>query len=176
MAFVWLFSKQVPLALLPFFIYSSFHVLTYVRTYIIPTVSPTPATNGSGPKSQNKLAAQIGSLVKTHYDSSMFILALFEVFLWFRLLGSAILFQKGSWILLTCYTVFVRARIAQSPFIQNAIKHLTTQVDSVVARQDVHPAVKNGWTSTKQFAQTAHDSTDISRYINTSQAPPKKAQ
>lgn len=177
MALVWLFSKQVPLALLPFSIYSTFHFLTYFRTYIISAFNPTPAaTNGTTAKSSSKLADQIGTFVKANYENSMFIVALLEVALWFRLLGSAVLFQKGSWILLGIYTVFLRTRIAQSTFISDAISDLTRRADNIMAQQNIPPAAKNAWVSTKGVAKSAHDATDMGRYMTTAQGPPKKAQ
>ena len=39
MALVWLFSPQYPLAMLPFGVYSVFHVATYSRTNLIPTIT-----------------------------------------------------------------------------------------------------------------------------------------
>jgi len=177
MALVWLFSQQIPLALLPFSIYSTFHFLTYIRAYIIPTLSPTPAaTNGATPKSTSKLSDQIGTFVKSNYEKSMFLVAILEVVLWFRLVGSALLFQKGTWILLAIYSIFLRTRIAQSGFIQDAIAELTRRVDNGMAQQNVPPAVKNAWASTKGVAKSTHDATNLNKYTNTAQGPPKKAQ
>jgi len=180
MAFVWLFSKQVPLALLPFCVYSTFHFLSYVRTNIIPAVQPksSATTNGAGAKSASSagLADHIGNFVKSNYDRSMFLVAVLEVLLWFRLFISAVTFTKGSWILLGIYSVFLRTRIAQSKFLSDAISHLTGHVDNVVAQQNMPPAAKNAWASAKGLARSAHDATDLNKYSRAASTQAQKTQ
>merc|ERR1711964_598556 len=87
MALVWLFSPQYPLAMLPFGIYSVFHVATYTRTNLIPTLQPAqsaaPAA-GASPSAKattkpNATADTIGKFVKEYYDASMGLVALLEI-------------------------------------------------------------------------------------------------
>lgn len=178
MALLWLFSRQYPLAMLPYTIYSVFHVLTYTRGILLPTVQPPPATPaGEKPKSSG-LADTIGRFVKDYYDASMSLVAGLELALWFRILGSAIIFAKGSWIILVFYTVFLRARISQSTFVQGMIKQLGARGDALTQRQDVPPAARQGWETTKNILKQVHDQTDINRYVQGAgaQTTPKKAQ
>src|SRR5438045_2718227 len=107
MALVWLFSCQIPLAVLPFAVSSAFHVATYTRANLLPTIQPPPASTSPGQKPKASAASEtIGRFVKEYYDGSMTLVAILEILLWFRVFGSALLFQKGSWILLLIYTVF----------------------------------------------------------------------
>jgi transmembrane protein 33 len=176
MALVWLFSRQTALALLPFAVYSVFHVATYTRGILLPTIQPPPPTPaGQKPKS-SALSDGIGRFVKDYYDASMSLVAGLEIALWFRLLGSAIIFQKGSWILLTVYTVFLRARIGQSTFVQGMLHQIGARGDQLAQRQDVPPAVRQGWETFKGAAKTAHEQTDPAKYFGGQQAPAKKAQ
>ncbi|KAI4630905.1 uncharacterized protein J4E88_002683 [Alternaria novae-zelandiae] len=177
MGLVWLFSRQIPLAILPFSVYSVFHVATYVRSNLLPTIQPPPAA-AAGAKPQGSAASEaIGKFVKEYYDGSMTLVALLEIFLWFRVLGSAMLFQKGSWILLAVYTVFFRARVAQSSFVQEAINQLTARIDAQLANQSTPPAAKQGWGTFKNIVRQAADATDIRRYVGGQPgAAPKKAQ
>ena len=174
MALVWLFSRQIPLAILPFAVYSVFHVATYTRSNLLPTIQPQPQA-AAGQKQSSALADTIGNFVKNYYDSSMTLVAILEIALWFRLLGSAFLFQKGSWILIVVYTVFVRARFAQSTFVQQAVNHLTARGDAIANRQDLPPAVRQGWNTVKGGIKQAADLTDINRYAG-QQGAPKKTQ
>ncbi|KAK4697294.1 transmembrane protein 33, partial [Lecanoromycetidae sp. Uapishka_2] len=178
MALVWLFSRQIPLALLPFMVYSIFHVATYTRTNIIPTIQPPQQVSsepGSRPAMRSSpLADNIGKFVKEYYDASMTLVASLEIFLWFRVLFSAIIFTKGSWILLVVYTVFVRARYSQSSFVQGAIGQMVARIDALVANQSTPPAVRNGWETTKGLGRQATDATDINKYVGGQ--PMKKAQ
>jgi transmembrane protein 33 len=184
-SFVWLYSRQTPLALLPFTVYSIFHVATYTRTNLIPTISPpktspagTTPTSPSTPKSQSAAANTIGKFVKDYYDSAMLAVAGLEILLWIRLLLSAITFSKGSWILLGVYTVFLRARFSQSQFVQNAFTRGSAHIDQQVQSPNVPPAVRSGWESAKGVGKTAVDATNLGKYINPQgqQGAPKKAQ
>ena len=179
MALVWLFSKQIPLALLPFMVYSIFHVATYTRSNLIPTIQPSGPASGASPGARpatkpNATADAIGKFVKEYYDASMTLVASLEIFLWFRLLVSAILFQRGSWILILVYTVFFRARYSQSSFVQGAIHQGTIRIDGIVNQQSTPPAAKQGWETVKGLVRQAADATDVNRYV--SGQPPKKAQ
>jgi len=181
MASIWLWSRQIPLALLPFVVYSIFHVATYVRSNIIPTISPTPTATAPGAKVAPKgaLAESIGKFIKEYYDSSMLLVAVLEIALWFRVLGSALVLQKGSWILLVAYTVFFRARFSQSSFVQGAIADLGARGDALLANQSTDPNVRQAWEQAKKLAHQAVEATDLSKYIGKGQAGPataKKAQ
>ncbi|EXJ90696.1 hypothetical protein A1O1_03800 [Capronia coronata CBS 617.96] len=168
---VWLYSRQVPLALLPFTVYSVFHVATYTRTNIIPTIQPAPAAPGSTPtspgaaKSQSALANSIGKFVKEYYDTSMFLVAGLEITLWFRLLLSALTFSKNSWILLGIYTIFLRARFHQSQFVQNAFSQGAAHMDQRIQNPNVPPVVRQGWETTKGLGRQLVEVTDVRKYM-----------
>lgn len=174
MALVWLYSRQMPLALLPFTVYSVFHVATYTRTNLLPTLQPPKsqppagATSPTSPRpaaTSSPLANSIGRFVKEYYDSSMMLVALLEIALWFRVLLSAITFTKGSWVLFVIYTIFLRARYAQSQFHQGAVAQGVARIDDSVSNQNTPPAAKQAWETTKGIIRQAHDATDLRRYI-----------
>lgn len=182
MALVWLISRQIPLALLPFMVYSIFHVATYTRTNLLPTLQPpqqAPASASPGGRPATKsspMADTIGRFVKEYYDASMMLVASLELALWFRILFSAIIFTKGSWILLVVYTVFVRARYSQSSFVQNVVGQSSGRIDGLVAGQSTPPAVRQAWETIKGAARKATDQTDINRYAGARETVGKKAQ
>ncbi len=184
MALVWLFSRQVPLAILPFSIYSVFHVATYTRTNLIPTIQPpqqTAPASGASPSAKptyksNPMADTIGKFVKQYYDLSMSAVAGLEILLWFRLLLSALMFAKGSWIMIVIYTVFFRARYSQSSFVQGAIAQMTARADAMVANQSTPPAVRQAWETLKGLVRQGADATDVNRYVGGSGPGGKKAQ
>jgi transmembrane protein 33 len=168
---VWLTSRQIPLALLPFTVYSVFHVATYTRTNIIPTLQPPKAAPGSTPtspggsKAQSPLANSIGHFVKTFYDPSMMLVASLEIALWLRLFFSALTFSKGSWVLLGVYTVFLRARFHQSQFVQSAFAQGAARVDQQVENPNVPPAARNAWAGVKGVANQGVQATDPRRFF-----------
>lgn len=183
MALIWLFSAQYPLAMLPYGVYSVFHVATYTRTNLIQTITPPTAIApppGASPSAKptykpSALAESIGKFVKEYYDLSMGLVAILEIVLWFRLFGAAIIFTKGSWILTALYTAFLRARYTQSSFVQYQFKNLTARVDALVGGQGIPPAAKQVWESVKGGVAQFHDVTDLGKYVQTGPAAAKKS-
>ncbi|KAF4451619.1 hypothetical protein F53441_5475 [Fusarium austroafricanum] len=178
MALVWLFSPQYPLALIPYTIYSVFHVATYTRANLIPAIlapKPAPEADGASPNRRpavnSPLADQIGAFVKEYYDASMAIVSSLEIALWIRILLSAILFQRRSWILIVLYTAFLRARYTQSTHVQNSFIQLGARVDSLVGAQGTPPAARQIWQGIKDTGKQFHDATDIGKYVS---GPAKK--
>ena len=100
----------------------------------------------------------------------MTLVAVLEIVLWFRVLLSAFTFSKGSWVLLAVYTVFLRARFAQSQFVQGAFANGTARVDAQVQNQSVPPALRQGWESAKGLGRKGLDVTDMRRYLGGAQA------
>ncbi|KAJ5263624.1 hypothetical protein N7478_011229 [Penicillium angulare] len=185
MALVWLYSRQLILALLPFSVYSVFHVATYSRMYLIPTLQP--ASQGAGASStgsptskpavkQNPLAETIGRFIKQYYDASMGVVATLEILLLIRLVLSAVTFSKGSWVLLVVYLSFFRARYAQSSFVQQAVRSLTARADASISHQGTPPQVRQGWEAFKGVIRQVYEATDIGRYISGPAAANKKPQ
>ncbi|KJZ77082.1 hypothetical protein HIM_03403 [Hirsutella minnesotensis 3608] len=176
MALVWLFSPQYPLALLPYSVYSIFHVATYTRANLIPVFQPPPpAADGAAarPKTNSPLAERIGAFVKEYYEGSMSIVSGLEIMLWVRVFLAALLFQRRSWILLGLYTAFLRARFSQSIHVQASITQLSARVDSLVGAQGTPPAARQVWEGVKNGARQFHDATDLGKYVNPA-GPAKK--
>lgn len=179
MALVWLFSPQYPIALLPYAVYSIFHVATYTRANLIPTVAPPRAAPDSadgaskGRTLNNPLADKIGAFVKEYYDASMSVVSGLEILIWLRIVLSAILFQRRSWILLGLYTVFLRTRFAQSNHVQNSVTQFGARIDSLVGAQGTPPVARQVWEGVKGGAKQFRDVTDIGKYTNGG-APAKK--
>ncbi|KAI9757898.1 MAG: hypothetical protein M1815_005872 [Lichina confinis] len=178
MALVWLLSRQIPLAMLPFAIYSIFHVATYFRTNLVPVISPSPRERtADGKPPPNALADSLGRFVKEYYDASMGFVALLEIATWVRVLLSFLTFSRGAIILFVAYTAFLRARYAQSGFMQSIVQQLTARVDATVANEGTPPAARQAWTTVKSVASQAVDATDMSRYFQQTEGPrAKKAQ
>jgi transmembrane protein 33 len=178
LALVWLLAPQYPVALLPYGIYSVFHVATYTRSNVIPTIQPNRAPAGAagaaGVKPQgNPIADSIGSFVKSYYDTSMSVVSNLEIFIWFRIFVSAVLFQSRSWALLGLYTAFLRARFSQSSHVQGSFNTLELRIDSIVSAQGTPPAAQTVWEGIKGVTRQFYTLTDLSKYANGSSVPKK---
>lgn len=185
MALVWLCSRQLLFALLPFAIYSFFHVATYTRTYLIPTFQPSPDAGPASPSGRpaaaksSPLADQIGRFVKTYYDTSMAMVAALELSLLIRLIFTALTFSSGSWLLLVIYFWFFRSRYTQSSFVQAVVAHSTARIDAMLSHQSTPPAVRQGWEVVKNAVQRLYTVTDLKPYLarfQQQQGPGKKPQ
>lgn len=177
MALIWLFSPQYPIAMLPYCVYSVFHFATYTRSTVIPTVvPPTQGATSPGGKPQynsHPLADAIGNFVKEYYDASMSVVSGLEIALWARLLLSAILFQRRSWILLAIYSTFLRARFGQSAHVQGSFARLEARIDNLVGAQGTPPAARQVWDGVKGGARQFYSATDLSKYANGAAVPKK---
>jgi hypothetical protein len=118
----------------------------------------------------------MGRFVKEHYDTSMSLVALLELALWFRVFFSALTFSRGSWVLFAVYTVFFRSRYSQSSFVKATFHSVSARVDNLVASQSTPPAARQAWQTVKALVRQATEATDLRKY--TSGPPPaaKKAQ
>jgi hypothetical protein len=173
-AIQWLFSRQMPLALLPFSVYSVFHVATYTRGSLLKAFYP-PNPQGQAPP-KPAIDSALGNFVRNHYDSSMLLVSYLETLLWVRILGAALLFQKGTWILLVTYTIFFRVRYTQSSFVRSALASITVRIDALLANQGTPPVARQVWETTKRLVRQAGDATDVNKYVGGAQPGPKKAQ
>lgn len=159
MALVWLYSKPVYFALFPFAVYSTFHFLTYLRTNLMPTITPV-APGGKQPAVSETIAA----FVKKNYDLSMHLVANLELILWARVFLYCLVF-KNSWVLLALYTIFLRARFAQSVFVRDAVKNVEIRGDSLTANAQVPEGVKTGWSVAKTVVQRFSEVTDVGKFF-----------
>ena len=73
------------------------------------------------------------------------------------------------------YTVFLRARISQSTFVQGMIRQMGARGDALANRQDVPPAARGVWEQVKGAAVKVHETTDVNRYLQGGATPQKKA-
>ncbi|KAF3914172.1 hypothetical protein AA313_de0210345 [Arthrobotrys entomopaga] len=174
MALIWLLTSPIYIALLPFTIYSTFHFLTYLRTALIPVILPTPpppagvtspSSSSGSPQPAKKGGANmvseiISKFVKTHYENSMSIVANLELALWLRLFLGCLVFYN-SLVLLVIYTVFLRIRYAQSPFVRQAVSVAEGRMDGLVADPRVPPAARNVWASIKEAARKFASYTEL---------------
>jgi hypothetical protein len=182
MAFVWFFVPQYPLALLPYAIYSVFHVASYVRATLIPTIAPPqPIAPGSGASpngkqqyTQHPISITIGNFVKRYYDSSMSVVASLEVGLFFRIVFAALLWRSRSWILLAIYSTFLRLRLDQSSHVQEAFAQLEARIDNLIGAQGTPPAARQVWDGAKNFARQFYVATNPRNFTGGASAPPKK--
>jgi len=156
MAGLWWFSKPLPLALVPYAIFSLFHALTFFRTTVLPMVlkapPATPRANGTATPTQHPLAKTIGAWVKTNYDIAMVLVARLELLILLRAVLGVFLMQNSLLIPLA-YAHFLRARYYYSSFTRDAVNIVAALIEGFANKPSSPPAVKTVWGHTKSLVQ-----------------------
>jgi len=140
LAFYWYCTAPIFVTLIPFATFSTFHVLSYFRTNIIPTFFPTKpgtaqAANGVAPASSG-IPAQLSEFIKRltdqNYGPAMQFVSNVEVIavMGWLLLGT-ITFQI-SFMALLIYAHFLRSRYLMSSYTRNAFKVVSATLDKLL--------------------------------------------
>jgi len=157
MALLWWFSKPLPLALVPYAVFSLFHALTFTRTNILPKIFPAAPTAPAGPGSaanqpppQSGIAKTIQVWVKTNYDTAMVVVARLELLILLRAIVGVPL-MKNSLLVPIVYAHFLRSRYYYSSFTRDAVNTTTALIESYVNKEATPPIVKKAYGIAKTF-------------------------
>ncbi|EGO02662.1 hypothetical protein SERLA73DRAFT_176023 [Serpula lacrymans var. lacrymans S7.3] len=137
-AFFWWSSSPVAIALLPYMIFSLFHVLTFFRTTVMPRLLGSTSAVG-GPQS-HPLSKSLQVWVKSNYDPAMKLVAFIELFIFVRVAFGALTFHN-SLLAPLVYGHFLRQRYYQSIFTRNALSITDEWVDTLVMRAGNPPTL-----------------------------------
>ncbi|KAG8694088.1 hypothetical protein FRC08_008718, partial [Ceratobasidium sp. 394] len=123
LAIFWLLTKPVSLSLVPYAIFSTFHVLTFVRTTVLPKLAPPkpPAREGERQSKDTPLQKQLHALVKSQYDPAMNVCAHAELVILLRTIIGVPLFWNG-FLAPIAFAHFLRLRFYYSMFSRSAIR------------------------------------------------------
>lgn len=140
--FLLLLRPYIMLPLLPFGLFSAFHVLAYTKGHLLPAF-------GMG---DSPIATKLGHFVSTNNTKSIQVASLLEIVSWFWLLVRVVTFRKRSLTPFLVYTVFLKLRYEKSVFTRNHFKQLEVRIESAVNNAN-NPAVKNAWIQLKDVAK-----------------------
>ncbi|ORE01246.1 hypothetical protein BCV72DRAFT_265936 [Rhizopus microsporus var. microsporus] len=123
-----LFTKKRLATLLPFIVYSSFHILEYAETELIPTLFPD----------QTQLQTRIKEFRTKYYEQAMDLTSRYEVcgIMGLLLLGFFVL--RTSLTCLLLYAHFLRMRYFMSTYTRNYIDGIFGHIDRLLT---THPKV-----------------------------------
>jgi transmembrane protein 33 len=146
---MWLITAPVFLALVPYFIYSIFHVATYFSEYVLPAITSRPA------KPQEDRLAQ---LARTYQDMGSQTVAKVEVYgilirLLFGILSYLPLshvcmlmrcsFSKFAFVQLPVFAIFLRYKYFNAAYTKNHLRELSAGIDRLVT--PLPPVVQDTW-------------------------------
>lgn len=149
LAIFWLLTKPVSLSLVPYAIFSTFHVLTFVRTTVLPKLAPPkpPAREGERQAKDTPLQRQLHAIVKAQYDPAMNVCAQAELAILVRTIIGVPLFWNG-FLAPIAFAHFLRLRFYYSIFSRSAIKSADTRVQGYV---NGTPALKDGYAKAREL-------------------------
>ncbi|BFZ56371.1 Transmembrane nucleoporin [Savitreella phatthalungensis] len=146
-------ARPVALALVPYVIFSLFHVLTYLRTTILPAVDPkstSEADNGTAAM----VSKRIGIWVKANYERAMQLAARVEVVLLGLRVVLGLVIRSTTLTTLLVYVGFLRYRFATSPFVRQQFSQVNLVVDHTLADPRVPPAARDAWRTFTNLVST----------------------
>ncbi|KAG8220086.1 P-loop containing nucleoside triphosphate hydrolase protein [Butyriboletus roseoflavus] len=152
LAFFWWSSKPVALALMPYFVFSLFHALTFTRTALMSQyLPPGPPATAGGPPQPHPLAKRLQLWVKSNYDPAMRVVAFTELIIFLRVVFGAILL-RNSLVAPLIYAHFLRLRYYQSAFTREAVSYADERVLTTLANPIVPPIIGTVWGKAREFA------------------------
>ncbi|GAV52036.1 hypothetical protein ZYGR_0AG00270 [Zygosaccharomyces rouxii] len=134
MALVWFFTPSFTLSLIPYAVFSLFHVLIYCKSVLLPQVFDMGH--------ENKSVTAISNFVRHYNERSMYWMGSVEIFTWVLLTLRALLFRRRSWIVWLSYSFFLKVRFENSKYIKSSFAQWRVRLDGIVSHSSVPPSVK----------------------------------
>lgn len=134
MALIWFITPRFTLSLVPYAVFSLFHVLIYCKSVLLPQVFDM------GPESKGVSA--ISNFLSQYNERSMYWMGSVEIFTWVWLTLRALLFRRRSWIVWLFYSFFLKIRFENSKFVKSSFAQWRVRLDGIVSHSAVPSTVK----------------------------------
>lgn len=151
LAIFWWTSRPVTIALLPYFVFSLFHGLTFTRTTLMPQfLPPGPPLAAGGTPQPHPLAKKLHAWVKANYDTAMRIVAITELVIFARVLLGALLL-RNSLMMPLVYANFLHQRYFHSQFTRDAITLADKRITDLSNHPSLPPVVGQVWVRAREL-------------------------
>ncbi|KAI9294450.1 hypothetical protein K502DRAFT_365854 [Neoconidiobolus thromboides FSU 785] len=173
LATFWLFSRVLSFTLVPFFIFSLFHLAGYIRSNILPLLFPEIKKEIEEHKETKSYPAQLAlalDVLKSRYYLKAIEIASFaEVSIIPALIFVNFLLRNTTSYAIIAYIFFLKVKASKSPQTRVAFGQLEKLVDSYVLTPKVPETVKTYYYKLKQFLSSVFPSTAATAAANRSQ-------
>ena len=142
LAVCFLITPRLFLSLVPYFLFSVFHVSRYLESTILPNLF-------SMNKENSPIVRKIDAFTVKYNERCMYWVGTIEIFILTLLFFKALLFYRGSWIMLFTYTIFLKIRYENSKYTKAAFAQWRVRLDGVISHPSVPPMVKNAYSVVK---------------------------
>ncbi|KAJ3376407.1 hypothetical protein HDU92_000380 [Lobulomyces angularis] len=141
LAVVWFTSPPVFVSLIPYVTFSIFHVITFTRTEIIPTIQPPPFK-----PTAKKVISVLTKFTNDFQTKALNLVAYLEVWFIMPYLILTIFIGRTSILTPLLYGHFLRFRHFYSPLTKKSFRDLRIKLDGVFQNEKIPPFVKNVYT------------------------------
>lgn len=132
-----LFRPYVLFPLLPFALFSTFHILAYSKGVLFPIFGI-----GQG------LDQKVGDFISSNNSRSIQLASILEIYSFVLLTLRVITFRKNSLFIWLVYGVFLKLRFEKSTFTRNYFKTIELTLDDTVNKTG-NPSLKDIWIKVK---------------------------
>lgn len=132
----------VLLTLSSFALYSTFHVLAYIKGYLLPIFH----------YDSHPVSEQIGSLINSNNAKSIQLASILEIYTLGWLLIRMFTFRKRSLSPVLIYLIFIKLRYEKLIFTRNYFKTIEIKLEEFVNNANI-PIVKQVWIQIKQVTR-----------------------
>ncbi|ORX56195.1 hypothetical protein DM01DRAFT_1406533 [Hesseltinella vesiculosa] len=152
LAFYWYCVPPITVTLIPFFVFSIFHILGYVQSVLLPTLFPKEAN-----PAMNDWCAYLKAQTEKYHELAMQIAGYTEVMLISPRLILGVLTFQTSLLALIVFGQFLRSRYFDSPYTQLAFRQSVNFLDHFLLPENHNPhiptRVSNGYGQLRTYSE-----------------------
>lgn len=144
MAIVWTFTPQFTLSLVPYMMFSVFHVLIYVKSILLPEVFNLNASN-------SKMVLFIDNTVRSYNERCMYWVGSAELGILACLLLRVIFWYPRSLVLFASYSTFIKFRFENSKYMKSAFAQWRVRLDGIMSHPSIPIPLKKAYNKSKSL-------------------------
>ncbi|SMN20396.1 similar to Saccharomyces cerevisiae YLL023C POM33 Transmembrane nucleoporin involved in nuclear pore complex (NPC) distribution, assembly or stabilization [Maudiozyma saulgeensis] len=142
LAAMWLITPVFSLSLVPYSLFSLFHVLKYLQNILLPIVFGISKEN-------NSKVATVAKFTHTYNEKCMYWVGTSEIIIVVLLLVRALLWYPSSWIVLLTFILFLKLRYENSKYTKSAFSQCRVRLDGIISHPSIPPPVKSAYNTAK---------------------------
>ena len=143
---MWFFTTPIFVAMIPYFIYSVFHVMTYFSEYVLPAITARPARPQEDKLAQLARKYQdLGSQTVAKVEVYGILIQLILSFLTYSPFSLTLTksFRRLAFIQLPVFAVFLRYKYFNTTYTRTSLRELSLNIDKLV--NPLPPIVRDTW-------------------------------
>lgn len=144
MALIWSFTPKFTLSLIPYAMFSLFHVLIYLKSILLPEVFGLNASN-------SKVVSFIDKYVRDYNERCMYWVGSVELSILVCLLVRVLFWYPRSIILFLSYALFVKFRFENSKYMKSAFAQWRVRLDGIMSHPSIPIPLKQAYNQSKSL-------------------------